>query len=103
MFSKTLQSTDWENTRIARDPGKEIASLKTQPGKRVIVWGGATLISRLFQMGLVDELRITIAPVVLGGGLPLFPGLKDRFKLVAIDGCPLECGAIILRYGVDVN
>lgn len=100
LFSKTVQSVDWANSRIAHDPRAEVASLKQQSGKHMVVWGAGKFASALLRMGLVDELRITIAPVLLGGGLPLFQGI-DRNRLQAIEVRPLENGAVILRYGMS--
>ncbi len=102
VFSKTLQSADWANTRIAREPSTEVASLKQQPGKHMVVWGAGEFASALLRMGLVDELRITVAPVLLGGGLSLFQKI-ERTKLVPIDVRPLANGAVILRYVVNAT
>ncbi len=102
VFSKTLQSADWANTRIARDPSAEVASLKQQPGKNMVAWGGGEFASALLQTGLADELRITIAPVLLGSGLSLFQQI-DQTKLVPIDVRPLVDGSVILRYGLDAK
>jgi Dihydrofolate reductase len=102
LFSKTVQSIDWANSRIARDPYVEVTSLKQQSGKSMVAWGAGEFASALFRMGLVDELRITIAPVLLGNGLSLFQGI-DRTKLKAIEVRPLESGAVILRYGMNAG
>lgn len=100
LFSNTAQSVDWANSRIARDPRAEVASLKQQSGKNMVAWGAGEFASALLRMGLVDELRITIAPALLGGGLALFQGI-DRTRLKAIEVRPLENGAVILRYGMN--
>lgn len=102
VFSKTLQSTDWSNTRVMRDPGAEVASLKQQSGNDMVVWGAGEFASTLLRTGLADELRITIAPVLLGGGLPLFQRI-DQTKLAAIDVRPLADGSVILRYGINAQ
>ncbi|MGV3761913.1 dihydrofolate reductase family protein, partial [Parapedobacter sp.] len=100
--SYTLQSVDWANSRIARDPRAEVASLKQLPGKHLVVWGAGELASALLRMGLVDEFRITIVPVLLGGGVPLFRGI-DRTRLKALEVRPLQSGAVIVRYGVNTG
>ena len=98
VISKTLQSVDWENTRIARDPDAEIASLKQQPGKDIIVWGGANFAGYLISKRLVDEFRITLTPNIAGKGKDLFANVHDRHKLTLIDTRPLKSGLVILRY-----
>jgi len=102
VFSNTLQSVDWANSRIARDPAAEVASLKQESGKDMVVWGAGELASALLRMELVDEFRITIVPVLLGGGVPLFQGI-DRTRLKAIEVRPLQNGAVIVRYGVNTG
>jgi dihydrofolate reductase len=88
----------WHNTRVAHDPQKEINELKKQPGKNIIVWGGANFASGLINLGLIDEYRITLNPTLLGGGKALFNNLKKRNTLKLIDSRPLASGLVILRY-----
>lgn len=60
---------------------KTIAQLKTEPGKDIWLEGGGNLITHLLNTGLVDELRLTIAPLLLGSGIPLFTGIDKRIYL----------------------
>lgn len=98
VFSHKLKKADWQNTRIATDPKAEVTRLKQEPGKNIIVWGGATMISELINLGLVDELRITLTPIVLGDGLSLFKDIKGRNKLKFISARPFDSGVVLLRY-----
>src|SRR5437763_14688773 len=72
VFSRTLQSADWPETRIARgDLSEEIARLKREPGNDLIAYGGATFDQALSRLGLVDEYRIMIPPAALRSAPPL--------------------------------
>jgi dihydrofolate reductase len=84
VLSRTLQRADWNNTRIVSDQVKEtLIELKQQPGKPIVAWAGAGLVSTLTRLDLVDEYRLIICPTVLGGGTPFFgPELKPKLKLV---------------------
>jgi dihydrofolate reductase len=55
--------------------------MKQQPGKDMVVLGGATLVSSLMNLGLIDELRLMVNPLVLGGGKTLFKDVKERHSL----------------------
>ena len=71
VLSTTLQSVDWPAARIIRSVD-EIRLLKQQPGKDIHAVGGATLVSSLMNMQLIDEIRLVMHPVVLGGAKALF-------------------------------
>jgi dihydrofolate reductase len=74
VFSSTLGDLEWSNTRVStRRAEEEIPELKAQPGKDLVVFGGANFARSLASSGLIDEYRINIHPVALGDGLPLLP------------------------------
>ena len=99
VFSNTLASVAWSNARLATgDPAEEIARLKQQPGKHIYVSGGATLAQSLSRAGLIDEYWVTIYPLALGAGKPLFAGLPGEMPLRLSRVTPFESGAVQLVY-----
>jgi dihydrofolate reductase len=98
VFSKTLQKTEWNNTRLVKENApEEVSKLKQQPGGDIFVFGSANFLSTLMQHGLVDEYRFGINPVVLGGGTPLFKGSPDRLNLKLLSARTLKSGLVILH------
>jgi dihydrofolate reductase len=97
VLSTTLHKVEWETTRIVRD-AEEIRKIKQQPGKDIYAVGGATLVSSLMNAGLVNELRLLINPVVLGGGKALFKDVKERHALTVMRAKPLKSGKVSLTY-----
>lgn len=97
VLSRTLDKISWKNTRIVRDVG-EIRRLKQQPGKDMHAVGGATLVGTLMNQGLIDELRLVVYPIILGGGKALFKDVKERHALKFLGAKPLESGLIRLTY-----
>lgn len=97
VLSRTLDKVSWKNTRIVRDVG-EIWRLKQQPGKDMHAVGGATLVGTLVNQGLIDELRLVVYPIILGGGKALFKDVKERHALKFLGAKPLESGLIRLTY-----
>jgi dihydrofolate reductase len=82
VLSRTVTRSDWNDTRFAGDDfGSEVETLKRQPGKDIMVFGGAGVIARLGELGLIDEYRLIVHPTVLGSGTPLFKDVKTRFRL----------------------
>ena len=82
VFSKTLEKADWENTRLIKENLKEeIIKLKNQSGKNILIFGSADLAASLREMGLIDEFRIIINPIVIGQGKPLFVNMKSDLNL----------------------
>lgn len=99
VFSKSLKSANWNNTRIiSENASEEIRKLKQEKGKDMYVFGSANLSETFINDNLFDEYRIGIAPVILGSGRPLFgQGLAYKnLKLVSTQ--QLSTGCIILKY-----
>jgi dihydrofolate reductase len=99
VFSRSLASVDWNNSRLAgADLATEIAELKQMPGKNIFVTGGATLAQSLSQLGLIDEYHLTIHPVAIGAGRPLFKDLAAPCNLTLLSTRAFEGGAVQLTY-----
>ena len=97
VLSRTLDKVEWKTTRIVRDV-EEIRKLKQQPGKDMHVVGGATLVSSLMNLGLIDELQLMVNPLILGGGKTLFKDVKERHVLKLVLTKPLKSGKVSLTY-----
>jgi len=76
----------------------EIRKIKQQPGKDMHAVGGATLVSSLMNLGLIDELRLVVQPLVLGKGKALFKDVKQRHALKLLEARPLKSGMVRLTY-----
>jgi dihydrofolate reductase len=88
----------WDDTRVlGTDLAADIDALKAEPGKDLVAQGGASFGRSLVQLGLVDEYRLVVHPVVLGSGLPLFRDAKP-FDLTLIDATTLPSGTQALVY-----
>jgi len=99
VFSKTLEKVDWNNSRVIRDNIKEeVSKLKAQPGKDMVIFGSASLASSLLQMGLIDEYRVILQPVLIGKGRGLFDEIEDKMRLKLQDTKLLASGVIVLYY-----
>jgi dihydrofolate reductase len=98
VFSRTVKKSDWNNTQMfSADVAETVGRLKRDSAKDIFLFGSADLAASLIPHGLIDEFRIALNPVILGGGTPLFkPG--DKRKLRLIDSRPLSTGIVILRH-----
>jgi dihydrofolate reductase len=99
VLSTTLKEATWPNTRIIRN-ADEIGPLKRQQGKNIHAVGGASLVGSLINLGLVDELRIVMQPILLGSGKPLFGGVTGRQALEFSDARTIGGGMVRLTYSV---
>lgn len=97
--STTLQSPQGYYRLIRDDVMGEVAALKQQPGTDIAA-GGAGLAASLISSGLVDEFRLFVSPVVLGGGTPFFPRLKRPITTELIETRTFGCKVVHLRYQV---
>ncbi len=99
VFSKTLETVEWNNTRLVKgDLGEELSKLKQPPGKDLVVFGSGGLVSALTRLGLIDEYRLMVNPVALGSGKPLFKDLKDRLNLKLLRTRTFVSGNVLLYY-----
>ena len=98
VFSRTMDEVGWTNTRLVKgDAAREMAVLKHGAAGDFYVFGSADLAGTFTQAGLIDEYRLIINPVVLGGGTPLFKG-KERLRLRLAGYRTFANGNVLLRY-----
>jgi dihydrofolate reductase len=97
VFSRTLEKVG-ANARLVRDGvAEEVAKLKQQPGKDLAV-GGAGLASTLTKLGLIDEYRFFISPVILGAGTRYLPALEQRVDLELLETRTFGSRVLYVRY-----
>jgi len=100
VFSRSLDKPEGKNTRIVRtNLQEEVLKLKQEQGKNILT-GGVTIPTQLAELGLIDEYRIVIHPIVIGEGRPLFEGinLQEKLQLKLVDSKVFKSGAVVLRY-----
>jgi dihydrofolate reductase len=101
VVSTTLGSISWKNTRVVRENVvEEIRRAKAGVEGNLLLLASAQLLATLLPAGLVDEVVVTVTPVILGEGLPYFSGLKERVRLELQEERRFGNGVIGLRYGV---
>ncbi len=99
VFSKALEKVEWKNARLVKEViPEEIAKMKQQPGKDMVIFGSGSIVSTFTQLGLIDEYRIIVNPVVLGNGKPLFKDIKDRISLKLLKTKMFSSGNVLLVY-----
>lgn len=98
VVSTKLDGVSWPPTaRIVRDLGG-LRALKEQPGKNIYVVGGPTLVANLLNAGLIDELRLIVHPLILGGGKALFENVRERRTLQFVHAEKTSGGRVVLSY-----
>ena len=100
VFSRTLDSAEDKNTRIVRTNLRdEILKLKQEQGKDILV-GGVDIPSQLIELGLVDEYRFVVGPIIAGEGRRLLEGvnLPAKLQLKLVESKIFKSGAVALRY-----
>jgi dihydrofolate reductase len=97
VFSGTLERVDWNSRLVRAEAAAEVARLKAQPGFDMSV-GGPTTAALMMRLGLIDEYRVFVHPVILGAGTPFFPALEQRIRLKLIETRTFGSGVVYLRY-----
>ncbi|UPK41297.1 dihydrofolate reductase family protein [Paenibacillus pabuli] len=103
VFSRTKMGTDQKAIFINDHILEEVNKLKNKPGKDIWLYGGASLITTFINLGLVDEFRLSVHPVVLGEGKPLFVDIKQRLNLKMVKTRTSSSGVVQLIYHLDEN
>ncbi len=99
VFTKTLKKSQWANTDIATgELTEEIIKLKSQNGKDIIVYGGASFDTSLIKEGLIDDFHLFINPAAIGKGMTIFKDLNEIQKLTLVKSIAFDCGIVLLHY-----
>ena len=101
-FSKTMTNIESKSTNVSiinDNILEEVTKMKEQPGKNIVLYGGAGIVQSLAKLDLIDEYRLVLNPVVLGSGTPLFK--NDKFKLKLLKTEMTKIGCVILYYEPD--
>ena len=99
VFSKTLDKAEWNNSRLVKEnAAEEVSKLKGQPGKDIAIFGSSDLAVTLAEQGLIDEYRIIVNPLFLGGGTPLLKGIKEKVNLKLLNARIFKSGNVLLYY-----
>lgn len=99
VFSTTMDTADWNNTTLIKENVvEEIGKLKEQPGKDLVIFGSPGLAKSFMNLGLIDEYKLTLHPVILGRGISLFDNNTAMSKLRLLSSGTLASGVITLHY-----
>lgn len=99
VFSRTLAGVDWQNSRLVTgDIADEVARMKDQQGKDMVIFGSGSIVAQLAEAGKIDEFRVIMNPVVLGAGRSQFAGVGARLPLKLIGTQAFRSGNVLLRY-----
>ena len=97
VVSRTLERASWSNTRVIKDPA-EIAALKAEPGKDILLIGSSDLATSLATLGLIDEYRLIVNPIAFGEGKPVLKGLRADLSLKLEQTRTFKNGNVLLSY-----
>jgi dihydrofolate reductase len=99
VVSRTLKELEWNNAHLIKgNIAEEVARLKQQEGKDILVADSGELVRTLMQQDLIDEYRLMVHPVVLGSGKRLFRDGSDKTVLKLVDAKSFSSGIVILSY-----
>ena len=103
IFSQTVTSINWTNARVSNDIVEEVRELKKEPGKDIMLYGGAKLVSSFIRENLIDEYHLFINPAIIGKGKTIFCNLKEKMSLKLVKATPSTTGIAILHYTPQIE
>lgn len=98
VFSRTQKETDNRAIFINDNIVEEVNKLKKKPGRDIWLYGGSSLITTFINLGLVDEFRLSVHPIILGEGKPLFIDINKRINLQIVETKKFSSGVVQLIY-----
>ncbi len=99
VFSKTLEKVEWNNSTLLREiVPEEIEQLKQEPGRNLVIYGSASIVQTLTNLGLIDEYQLLVHPVLLGDGKRLFAHIKEKVNLKLVNTEARSSGVVVLTY-----
>ncbi|NIJ54530.1 dihydrofolate reductase family protein [Dyadobacter arcticus] len=102
VFSTTLDEVTWNNTTLIKENVvEEVDRLKQQPGKDLVIFGSPGLAKSFMNLGLIDEYKLTLHPVILGNGIRLFDSHETISSLKLLESRTLQSGVITMHYSVN--
>lgn len=100
VFSTTLSTVEGTARLASRDLAQEIERLRSDPAAGDIAIGGGTLGAQAAALGLIDEYRVMVYPVLVGGGIPFFDRHEHRVNLELVETRTFSSSVVYLRYRV---
>ena len=100
VFSRTMSKAPDGVELVGEDAVGFVKAMKAEAGGDIILMGGGELAATLIEGGVVDEVGLNVHPVLLGGGVPMFPPMGRRAGLSLIEARPIAHGCVVLRYAV---
>lgn len=99
VFSKSLKKVTWKNAKLFKEIGlKAIKKLKVEEGGDIAIFGSGTIVQQLTDLGLIDEYRLMVNPIILGRGRSMFTDIKTMKKLKLLTTRTFGNGNILLNY-----
>jgi dihydrofolate reductase len=98
VVSRTLEEAGWDARVIGTNLAEEVTELKRRPGGDILLTGGARVAASLTELGLLDDYRVVVHPVVLGGGPRLLPDAKERIGMTLTDSRTFDSKTVLLHY-----
>jgi dihydrofolate reductase len=103
VFSTTLKEVKQGATIINGNIEAEVKRIKNETGNDIWLFGGASLTASLLNLGLIDELWLSVHPVILGSGKSLFNDIKNRISLTLTQSKTYSTGLVSLTYKINNN
>jgi dihydrofolate reductase len=99
VFSRTLETAEWNNSTLHHEISPDdIVALKQESGKNIVIYGSASVVQALMDLGLIDEYQLLVHPIVLGSGKRLFRDGSNTTALRLVEAKPFSSGVVLLSY-----